>query len=374
MARAQKGHKYVSGVLTFCLVLLLLVAAAAAGGSFAYSYVKHAQSLIRQVEENLKNPVSTAIPETARIYFEIPSGSSTSKIADLLEKAELIKNKQFFKILSKVNGFDGLYQPGTHIVSEGMGYEQIMLALCAKPEILRLVFPEGLNSSQVYAVIRKAALTNRDGVKGYVETADFSSYGFLDGLPKRSDRLEGYLFPDTYDYDLHATPRTVIEAMLNNFNRKLTQEHRDRAAELGMSIDDVVTLASIIEREAKNEEDRFLVSGVFHNRLRSGDPSLRMLQSCATVQYVFYQRNGVMLQRISESDTRVLDPYNTYIHEGLPPGPICNPGISSINAALYPEDTDYMFFVARGDGTHEFTKTYEEHMEAVREYGLNLMP
>ena len=374
MARAQKGHKYVSGVLTFCLVILLLVAAAAAGGAFAYSYVKHAQSLVELAEQNLKNPTPSAIPESRRIYFEIPSGSSTAKIADLLEKEGLIKNKQLFKILSKVNGFDGLYQPGTHIVARDMGYEQIMLALCARPEILRLMFPEGLNSSQVYGAIRKTALTNRNDVKSFVDSADFSSYDFLDGLPKRADRLEGYLFPDTYDYDLHATPRTIVETMLGNFNRKLTQEHRDRAAELGMTIDSVIILASIIEREAVTEEDRFVISGVFHNRLASANEDTRRLQSCATVQYVFYQRNGVMLRRISESDTRVMDPYNTYLHAGLPPGPICNPGISSINAALFPEETDYMFFVARGDGTHAFNTTYEGHLEAVREYGLNLLP
>jgi UPF0755 protein len=255
-----------------------------------------------------------------------------------------------------------------------------MMVLITDPEIVKLMFPEGLNARQVYDVLSKSQLTNGKDVRAYVQESiegDFTDFAFLyglHGLPERKDHLEGYLFPDTYDFDLNAAPKTIVETMLRTFGRKIPDEYYRRAQEMGMTMDDVVTLASIIEREAKDEADRFTISGVFHNRLASGDESMRRLQSCATIQYIFYQRDGVMLKQISDDDTRVADPYNTYTHAGLPPGPICNPGISSINAALYPDTTEYMFFVARGDGTHQFSRTYAEHQAAIEEYGLNLLP
>ncbi|MDR1059863.1 MAG: endolytic transglycosylase MltG, partial [Clostridiales bacterium] len=337
-------------------------------------------SYVRRTQENLKNPKEIVIPASKRIYVNIPSGSSTRAIAETLEKEGLIEYPQLFRILSKINGYDGLYKPGTHIVSEDLGYEEFMMVLITDPEIVRLTFPEGLNSRQIYDVLSKSQLTRGKDVRAYIQESaegDFTDFAFLyglHGLPERREPLEGYLFPDTYDFDLNAAPKAIVETLLKNFGRKIPDEYYRRAQELGMTMDDVITLASVIEREAKDEADRFLVSGVFHNRLASGDESMRRLQSCATIQYIFYQRNGVMLKQISDADTRVVDPYNTYTHAGLPPGPICNPGISSINAALYPDTTEYMFFVARGDGTHQFSRTYDEHLDAIEEYGLNLLP
>ncbi|MDR1438889.1 MAG: endolytic transglycosylase MltG [Clostridiales bacterium] len=370
MAKSQKGHKYVSGVLLFCLVLLLLLLSTLVGAMLSYSYV-------RRVQENLKNPREIEIQASKRMYVNIANGSSTRAIAETLEKEGLIEYPQLFRILSKVNGYDGLYQPGTHIVSEDLSYEELMMVLITEPEIVRLTFPEGLNSRQIYDAMSKSKLANGADVGKYIRGAresDFTDFAFLYGLPQRQEYLEGYLFPDTYDFDLNAPPKTIVETLLKNFGRKIPDEYYRRAQELGMSMDEIVILASVIEREAKDEADRFMISGVFHNRLSSDDESMRRLQSCATIQYIFYQRNGIMLRQISDSDTRVADPYNTYAHAGLPPGPICNPGISSINAALYPDTTDYMFFVARGDGTHQFSRTYEEHQAAIEQYGLNLLP
>ena len=364
MAKSRKGHKHVSGVLLFFLILLLLIAAALTGAVMSYSYVNTAQ-------ENIKNPRQITIPESQRLYIDIPNGSSTSKIADILHKEKLIEYPQIFKIMSKVNGYDGLYQSGTHIVSKQLGYEELMMVLVQKPEIIKIMLPEGLTVKQIYSQISKTALVHRNDIKDYIGKTEFD-YTFLKGLPARPDRLEGYLFPDTYEFDLNATPAVIVERMLNNFANRIPDEYYERAEEIGMTMDQVITLASVIEREAKAEEDRFLISGVFHNRLASRDESMRRLQSCATIQYIFYQRNGIMLSKISDNDTKVVDPYNTYLHAGLPPGPICCPGLSSIKAALYPTSTDYMFFVAKGDGTHKFSLTYEEHLAAVKEYGLVL--
>ncbi|MCL2163771.1 MAG: endolytic transglycosylase MltG [Oscillospiraceae bacterium] len=372
MARSQKGRKYVSGFLMFCLVIMLAVLALLVGAFISYSYVKNAQANLNSAMSESDDAWWLDIPPERQMYFEVPLGASTSAIASRLEDAGLIDNQQIFKIMSKVNGYDGLYKPGTHIVSMDLGYEELMMVLINRPEIIKVMIPEGVFSSQVYDLLIKSGLTNAGGVKEVVNKTEFD-YEFLKGLPKRPDPLEGYLFPDTYEFDLGAQPEDIVAVMLRNFSNRVSEEYYERAEELGMTMDQIITLASIIEREAKDEEDRFVISGIFHNRLNSADAGMRRLQSCATVQYVFFKRNGIMLRTISDSDTRVADPYNTYQNEGLPPGPIGNPGLSSIRAALYPAETEYFFFVARGDGTHEFSNTYEEHLEAVQIYGRNLM-
>ena len=373
MARSRKGKRYVSGFLSFCLVAMLLVLATLVGGFLSYTYVKKSQANVMGALTNSEDAKQIIIPPEKRMFFDVPRGASTNAIANELEKAGLIKYPQIFKIMSKVNGYDGLYKSGTHIVSRELGYEELMMVMIGKPEIIKVMIPEGLNSQQLYDQLVKGGLSNASEIKANIGKMAFE-YDFLSELPDRTDPFEGYLFPDTYEFDLNAQPETIVSALLKNFSNRVTEEDYERAEELGMTMDEVIVLASIIEREAKDEEDRFLVSGVFHNRLKSGDTSMRRLQSCATIQYIFYKRNGIMLRRISDSDTRVADPYNTYQHAGLPPGPICNPGLSSIRAALYPVETDYLFFVAKGDGKHEFTETYEDHQAAIREYGLNLMP
>jgi len=371
MAKARKGRKYISGLLTFSLVLLLLLLATFVGAVVSYSYVRRAQ-------ENFSNPKPIYISESDRIYIDIPRGSRTDTIAKILQEYELIKYPQLFKVLSKINGFDGHYRSGTHIVSSELSYDELMIVLKSEPETIRIMFPEGNNARQIYKLLADSELMNGDIVEEYVESRDSEfDYDFLGRQNRyqvRRDRLEGYMFPDTYDFDLSASPKAIIETFLNNFNKKLTNEHYERAQELGMTMDEVITLASLIEREAKSEKDRFLVSGVFHNRLFGPDDNMRMLQSCASIQFIIYQKYGYMPRRITDADTRIADPYNTYTFKGLPPGPICNPGISSIKAALYPEQTDYYFFVARGDGSHVFTRTYEEHRLAIQEHGWNLMP
>ena len=371
MAKARKGHRYVSGLLTFSLVLLLLLLAMFVGAVLSFSYVRRAQ-------ENFNNPRPIYIAESERMYLDVPRGSRTDTIAKILQEQELIKYPQLFKILSKINGFDGHYKSGTHIVSKDLSYDELMIVLKSEPETVRLMFPEGYNARQIYEALSNSGLTNGGKVEDYIESRDAtftnSFLGVHNRYQARPDRLEGYMFPDTYDFDLNASPRAIIDTFLNNFGKRITADHFERAKELGMTIDEVITLASLIEREARSENDRFLVSGVFHNRLYGGDDSMRMLQSCASIQYVIYLKYGYMPRRITDEDTRIDDAYNTYQHRGLPPGPICNPGISAINAALYPEQTDYLFFVARGDGTHVFSRTYEEHRRAIQEHGLNLMP
>ena len=304
------------------------------------------------------------------IYIEIPRGAGTETIANLLKDNGIIKNTYIFKILSMVNGYDGTYQSGTHIVSKGLKYEEVMRVLSAKPVSVKVMIPEGYTLKQIAGVLEKNKLTTTEK---FLKEADAGKYDykFLKGIPERQNRLEGYLFPDTYEFDVHAGEKDIIDTMLRNFNSKFRQEYYEKAEKMGMTIDQIIILASIIEREAQVAEERDTIAGVFYNRLKNKDKTLRRLQSCATIQYIYFIKEGIIKEKISEADTKVDSPYNTYQMEGLPPGPICCPGEDSIKAALFPEETEFLYFVARGDGSHEFSKTFKDHQAAIKKYGVN---
>ncbi|AEY65495.1 endolytic transglycosylase MltG [Clostridium sp. BNL1100] len=302
---------------------------------------------------------------------DIPMGSDTKTIAGILANEGIISKPQIFTIVSKINGFDGKYQAGTHVLKSGLEFNTIMTILTGKPESKKVTIPEGLSYRQIVNTFVKKELATIDKFD-YAMKYQKYDYDFVKDIKDSNNRefkLEGYLFPDTYEFAMNASEKTIINVMLENFKNKITKEHYKRAKELGMSMDEVITLASIIEREANNTKDRRLVSAVFHRRLKSRD--LNKLQSCATIQYVFLNKEGKVHEKLTYEDTKITSPYNTYIHPGLPPGPICSPGMDSINAALYPdEDTDYMFFIAGPDGSTKFSKTYQEHLKAMKQYGL----
>ena len=302
---------------------------------------------------------------------DIPMGSDTKTIAGILANEGIISKPQVFTIVSKINGFDGKYQAGTHILKPGLEFNTIMTILTGKPESKKVTIPEGLSYRQIVNTFVKKELATTDKFDYSMKYQKYD-YDFVKNIKDSNNRefkLEGYLFPDTYEFAMNASEKTIINVMLENFKNKITKEHYKRAKELGMSMDEVITLASIIEREANNTKDRRLVSAVFHRRLKSRD--MNKLQSCATIQYVFLNKEGKVHEKLTYEDTKIASPYNTYIHPGLPPGPICSPGMDSVNAALYPdEDTDYMFFIAGPDGSTKFSKTYQEHLKAMKQYGL----
>ena len=207
-----------------------------------------------------------------------------------------------------------------------------------------------------------------------VETIDVSSYPFLSGITgkTRDHRLDGYLFPDTYEFDVKANVEDVIYKMLNRFNELYLPAYYEKATEAGLSVDDVVVLASIVEREAKLKSEKARIAGVFINRLNSKDENLNKLQSCATIRYVYKKLYNEDIINITEEHEKEDDPYNTYMYRGLTPGAICNPGIESIKSVLNYERCDYYFFVLNakdGVGSHIFSKTYQEHLQAKNQYG-----
>lgn len=359
------GLKRMAFVLTTILVFIFIFSVGA-----IYSYKSTLESAKDDV---VKEAVKIPANSKGAILVDIPMGSDTNDIAEVLGKEGVISKPQIFKLVSKLNGYDGRYQAGTHVLTKGLELDTIMNILVGKPESVKITIPEGLTYKQIVNTFVKKGLAIEDRFDSAMkyENYDFDFVKQISNVNNREFKLEGYLFPDTYEFAMNASEKTIISVMLQNFNNKLTKEHYKRAKELGMSMDEIITLASIIEREASNSNDRRLVSAVFHKRLKSKDENIRKLQSCATIQYIFLNTEGKVHENLTYEDTTINDPYNTYIHAGLPPGPICSPGMDSINAALYPdEDTDYMFFIAKGDGTTKFTKTYAEHLKAMKEYGL----
>jgi len=358
------GLKRLTFLLTILIVFIFIFSVGA-----VYSYRGTIAFSDDVVTDQIKIPATSA----DAILVDIPMGSDTSNIAKILNEQGIIKKPQIFKIVSKLNGFDGRYQAGRHVLKKGLDLNSIMKILIGKPESKKVTIPEGLTYKQIVKTFINKGIAIEDKFNSAMkyDKYDYDFVKQINNINNREFILEGYLFPDTYEFAMNADEKTIISIMLDNFNKKLTKEHYKRAKELGMSMDQIITLASIIEREASTNSDRRLVSAVFHKRLKSKDANLKKLQSCATLQYIFLNQEGKVHQLLTYNDTTVDNAYNTYIHAGLPPGPICSPGMDSINAALYPdEDTDYMFFIATGDGTTKFTKTYAEHLKAMKAYGL----
>lgn len=363
----KKNKKKKKMRVTFWLFLLLLFTSITIiSAVISYDYV------IKNYADSSNNePV--VIDEKEAVEFIIDRGANTTKIAKNLMEQGLIKNENIFKLLSKINGFDGTYQSGTHVVSKSLSYDELMRVLSSVPASRKVTIPEGKTFKQVVDILfDKQIIKDKDKFITVANSEEFD-YSFLKGMPARDNKLEGYLFPDTYEFDLNVSEREIITKMLDNFDRKFKSDYRDMIGNLenDMTLDKVVILASIIEKEAKNSDDRYKISGVLYNRLNSNDKTLRKLQVDATIQYILLKKTGSYKDRLLYTDLEVDDPYNTYLYAGLPPGPICCPGEAAIKAALNPDDTDYLYYVARGDaeGSHEFSRTFKEHQAAIKKYG-----
>lgn len=287
------------------------------------------------------------------VEVTIPAGATTAAIADTLHARGIIASPVLFRTAARVLGYDRNLRHGRYELRTGAGCLAALEALSRPGRTAVMVtIPEGYTLRQV------AALLDEHGI---CPEADFLAAGrdrvLLDslGLPGRD--AEGYLFPDTWELEPGAPARMLVRRMVRRFH-EVWRHERGRAAAPPLDDRATVILASIVEREAVRADETRLIAGVFLNRLRRGMP----LQSCATVQYVLPHHREVL----TIADTRIESPYNTYLHPGLPPGPICNPGARALAAALDPEPTEYLYFVARGDGSHVFSRTLNEHDRARR--------
>jgi UPF0755 protein len=289
--------------------------------------------------------------------IEISKGMNAKGIAHLLKEEKLIKNGLAFRVLAKMKGIEDRLQAGEYELSSSLNLSRI-LSKIEKGEVLAYPFtiPEGYNIRQIARILEEKGLIEKER---FIELTKDSKFISQLGIPAKS--LEGYLFPETYRISKGMKEKEIIKLMVFQFNKAITQEDRKRAKELGFTFPEIIILASIIEKETSAPEERTLISAVFHNRLKAKRP----LQSDPTVIYALGETFDGNLKK---EHLRIDSPYNTYRYRGLPPGPIGNPGKKAIHAALYPADVDYLYFVSRNDGTHEFSSRLEEHNRAVWKY------
>ncbi len=290
---------------------------------------------------------------------EIPADASRGDVAKILKENNIIEHKGLFKMFALLTKRGAEFPEGEYKINSNMDYRAMLRRLTSKKSALNTVMvtiPEGYEVSQIIELLDEKGVCEAAALEDAVANTDFD-YDFLKSIPLgKTNRLEGYMFPDTYEFYKNDMPERVIKRFLDNFELKFSEDKMERAKELGFTAHELITLASIIEREA-TAKDRENISSVFHNRL--ANKTYPYLESCATVQYVLGERKKV----ITIADTKIDNKYNTYKYKGLPPGPIANPGLDSIEAALYPNNTDYLFFALQEDGTHKFSKTYEEHLK-----------
>lgn len=303
--------------------------------------------------------LSPVDPNAQPVELKIARGMSSQAIADQLAHNNVIRNPWAFLFVTHLSGASRRLQVGTYRLSGAMDIPQIIDHLeTGKVVTQQFVVPEGLTVVQIGRLWEKSGFGT---AAIFNQTANDPKWRLNYNIEGKT--LEGYLFPNTYQFPDGATPQVIIQIMLDEFARRWTAEFTEEAKRLGFSRHEVITLASIIEAEARVPDERPLVSAVFHNRLRRG----WKLQADPTALYGL----GNPDRPPRPADLRVDSPYNTYIYKGLPPGPIGNPGMASILAALRPTSVNYMYFVATGDGRHHFSRTLREHQNMINRIKRN---
>ncbi len=323
--------------------LSLAVAAALCAGIVALWYFR----ALRPVDEG----------QAEQVLVTIAPGSSARAIAECLQEQGLIRSARAFVLAARLGGYTRHFVAGDYLVSAAMSSPEIIkLIASGKTATRQFTIPEGFTLAQIAARLEHEGICRAEQFLRYARSPRAARSAPFE-IP--ADSLEGYLFPDTYRVPYRATPEEVAGVMLARFKEKVADRYWARAKKQGWrSLHEVVTLASIVEREAKLDEERPIIAQVFIKRLRMG----MLLESCATINYILGEQRP-----LTEADLAVDSPYNTYVHRGLPPGPICSPGEASVRAVVFPANTDYLYFRARGDGGHIFSRTFEEHLRAAEE-------
>ena len=292
---------------------------------------------------------------TSRVRVTIPAGSSVAAAAESLTRVGVISSPRMFRWYASITGRDKKVRPGTYLLARNQSFPRALDELVSGRGLVNVVtIPEGWDASTIIATLTKAT-----GVAPESLEAAIRDTALLHRLTIPTPTLEGYLFPETYVFPDGATGLTIARTMTREFERRWKPEWNERLKTLGMSRHEIMTLASIIEKEARLADERPVISAVYHNRLHKG----MLLQADPTVQYAL----GKHVSRVLYRDLEVKSKYNTYRSPGLPPGPIASPGAASIEAALFPADVKFLFFVAHPDGHHEFRATLREHEIAKRQ-------
>jgi len=305
--------------------------------------------------------ISPSHRRTGEVYFEVQPGQSSFEVAENLKRQGLIKSKWLFVFFLKIS--KGVIQAGTYQLNSSMNLFQITAEIkSGRVEEYTVTFPEGLTIKEMAEILKKKdILSEEDFLKEASLVVQYQErFPFLKGV--RVNNLEGYLFPDTYRFSFHPTATEIVTKMLENFDRRVNQNLEDKIRQQNLTLNEVVILASIVEREAKKEEDRPIIASVYLNRLKKG----MKLEADPTIQYA--KGNW---QPITKAEYHSVDsPYNTYRYGGLPPGPIANPGLKSILAVLQPAKTDFLYFFHTKSGEAIYSITEAEHEKKKQKYLL----
>ncbi len=329
--------------LLFILIPLFIIVCAAAG-------------LIFELRIYADSPAN--INTSQNVIVNVRPGQTLKTTAEILQQANLIKSRLKFILFARLKGLDKHLKAGEYLLSAAMPPRQILdIMVKGAVNLHKLTVPEGYSIPQIAVLVENAKFGSKID---FINTATDTVLAGKSGIEAPS--FEGYLFPDTYFFPREVTMEQIISTMLNRFWSIFTAEWKLRANDLGMTIHQIVTLASIIEKETGAAFERPIISSVFHNRLKK---KMR-LESDPTVIYGIKNFNGNLTRKHLSTHT----PYNTYKIKGLPAGPIANPGRASLEAALYPERTVFIYFVSKKDSTHYFSTSLKEHNQAVRKYQL----
>lgn len=296
-----------------------------------------------------------------QIIFRVEKGENRKTVINKMHNNKIINNELFANLYAKNKNIGKDLKQGVYILNTAMTPSQILdKVLNGKidkdPDIVYVTIPEGFTVKEIAERLNKEGLINDiDSFINECQNGAFN-YEFLKSIPKdRKSRLEGYLFPDTYEFKKGLSSHDIIDKMLSRFNDIYESVIIPQMKNHNYSVDDIIIMASIVEEEAKIDSERPIISKVFYNRLEKN----MKLESCATVQYALGTHKSILYYK----DLQVESPYNTYKYLGLPRGPICSPGKKSIEAALKPANVDYIYFVSKGDGSHYFTNNYNEFLK-----------
>lgn len=323
----------------------------------------------------IANDMFAFVKSDEQVDVVIPEYATIDDVSEILAEHGIITYPDIFKLYARLNKDDGIFMAGTYEVNGMMNYDELLMTFKEKivREIVRLTIPEGYTVDEIIDLFLENGIggTREDWIAAVNDLELYSNFAFVQALigNTSSDRtyaLEGYLFPDTYDFYTDAKASQIIYKLLNRFNNIFKDEFYTRSAELGYTVDEIITLASMIEKETRLYNEFELVSSVFHNRLHNA-ATYPCLESDATIMYAIQHDTGSRKEQLLHEDLSYNSPYNTYTHQGLPPGPIANPSYQAITCALYPEESNYYYFVTGKNGETIFSTTLAEHNAAVAE-------
>lgn len=317
------------------------------------------------------NDVFAFVKDDSLYEITIEDNKMTLKeLSEYLHKEGIIRYPLVFRIYCGLKNEDGItLQEGTFMISPSYNYDKILNSLNPAPPRgqIDITFTEGMTVDDIIDLFLENGIGTREGFEDVIQNYRFD-YWFLKDMELSEDRyyrLEGYLYPDTYRFYTDSSEVAALTKMLNNFKRKVPASYKEQCEEMGLTLDQAVTIASLIEAECTWVADFEPVSGVFHNRLASTSFNGR-LDSDATIQYILRHTTGARKEKLEEADLKIDSPYNTRMYDGLPPGPICSPSLNTLMAAIYPDtESGYYYFVAQANGYNLYAKTYAEHLKNI---------